>query len=87
MVHLYKEVRLHVNYFQPSFKLLDKQRDGAKVIKRYSPPATPCDQVMQDDTIPAWTKEQLSECRAGLDPVALLRALSPNPPMDGARIA
>ena len=42
MVHLYQAVRLLVNYFQPSFKLLEKIRDGAKVIKRYSPPATPC---------------------------------------------
>ena len=36
MVHLYKAVRLHVNYFQPSFKLLEKIRDGARVIKRYT---------------------------------------------------
>ena len=36
MVHLYKAVRLHVNYFQPSFKLLEKVRDGARVIKRYT---------------------------------------------------
>ena len=42
MVHLYQAVRLLVNYFQPLFKLLEKIRDGAKVIKRYSPPATPC---------------------------------------------
>ncbi len=75
MVHLYKAVRLHVNYFQRSFKLLEKQCDGAKVIKRYSPPTTPCDRVMQDGTIPAWTKEQLSEYRAGLDPVARLRSI------------
>ena len=26
MVHLYQAVRLHVNYFQPSFKLLEKIR-------------------------------------------------------------
>ena len=65
MVHLYKAVRLHVNYFQPSFKLLEKIRDGARVIKRYSPPATPCDRVMQHDeisgkscvnTVPDWIR-------------------------------
>ena len=67
---------MHVNYFQPSFKLLEKLRDGAKVIKRYSPPARPCDRVMQDDTIPAWMKEQVREYRAGLDPVALLRSIT-----------
>ena len=69
MVHLYKAVRLNVNYFQPSFKLLEKIRGGAKAIKRYSPPATPCDRVMQHDEISATVKKQLRECRAGLDPV------------------
>ena len=29
MVHLYKAARLHVNYFQSSFKLQEKIRDGA----------------------------------------------------------
>ena len=75
MVHLYKAVRLYVNYFQPSFKLLEKMRDGAKTIKRYSPPATPCDRLMQDDTVAAQKKEELSEYRARLDPVALLRSI------------
>ena len=72
MVHLYKAVRLHVNYFQPSFKLLEKIRDGARVIKRYSPPATPCDRVMQHENVNARVKDALREYRAGLDPVVLL---------------
>ena len=75
MVHLYEAVRLHVNYFQPSFKLLEKMRDGAKTIKRYSPPAAPCDRLMQDGTITCQKKEGLSEYRSGLDPVALLRSI------------
>lgn len=50
MFHLYQAVRLYVNYFQPSFKLLEKLRDGAKTIKRYSPPATPCDRLMREDS-------------------------------------
>ena len=75
MVHLYKAVRLHVNYFQPSFKLLEKFRDGARVIKRYSPPATPCDRVMRHDETSVVVKNELREYRAGLDPVALLRSI------------
>ena len=75
MVHLYQAVRLHVNYFQPSFKLLEKIRDGARVIKRYSPPATPCDRVMQHDEISARVKKELRQYRAGLDPVALLSSI------------
>ena len=75
MVFLYKAVRLHVNYFQPSFKLLEKIRDGARVIKRYSPLATPCDRVMQYGEISDEVKWGLSEYRTGLDPVALLDSI------------
>ena len=56
MAHLYKAVRLHFNYFQPAFKLLEKIRDGSRVIKRYSPPAISCDRVMQHDEISAEVK-------------------------------
>src|SRR5882724_10244405 len=41
MARLYAASRLHVNFFQPSFKLKEKRREGAKVIKRYHVPATP----------------------------------------------
>ena len=75
MAHLYGAVRLYVNYFQPSFKLVEKTRDGASVVKRYSPPATPCDRLMQHDTVSARLMAKLSEFRAGLDPVALLHTI------------
>ena len=35
MAHLYGAVRLYVNYFQPSFQLLAKSRNGGSVTKRY----------------------------------------------------
>ena len=38
---LYATTRLYVNFFQPSFKLASKRRDGARVSKRYHAPATP----------------------------------------------
>ena len=37
---LYATTRLYVNFFQPSFKLESKRRDGARVSKRYHAPAT-----------------------------------------------
>src|SRR6185295_3261647 len=46
LARLYAALRLYVNFFQPSFKLLNKARDGAKVVKRYHPPATPCDRLL-----------------------------------------
>ena len=37
LAELYRSLRLFVNFFQPSFKLASKSRDGAKVRKRYRP--------------------------------------------------
>jgi hypothetical protein len=73
--HLYGKVRLYVNYFQPSFKLLEKTRDGAKVSKRYARPATPCDRLLGHDAVSAEAKEALREQRAELDPVELLHGI------------
>ena len=50
MAYLYEALRLYVNFFQPSFKLIDKTRDGATTVKRYSLPITPCDRLIQHDT-------------------------------------
>jgi hypothetical protein len=38
---LYEASRLYVNFFQPSFKLKGKEREGAKVRKDYHSPETP----------------------------------------------
>ena len=43
LARLYAAARLHVNLFQPSFKLREKTRVGARVTKRWHPPATPAD--------------------------------------------
>ena len=75
MVQLYQALRLYLNYFQPSFKLLEKNREGSTTVKRYSPPATPCDRLLQHQTATAELKERLTQYRAALDPVALLHAI------------
>ncbi|MGZ6184249.1 MAG: transposase [Vulcanimicrobiaceae bacterium] len=46
MARLYAAARLLVNFFQPSFKLKEKRREGAKIIKRYHPPATPYERAL-----------------------------------------
>ena len=75
MAHLYGAVRRYVNYFQPSFKLVGKTRHGSRVVKRYRPPATPCDRLIQHDAVSVEMKAALSEYRVQLDPVALLHAI------------
>ena len=79
MAHLYGAVRQYVNYFQPSFKLVEKTRHGSRVVKRYSPPATPCDRLIQHDAVSVEMKAALSEYRVQLDPVALLHAVREAP--------
>ena len=70
--HLYHWARLYINYFQPSFKLLSKMRDGARVKKSYDQPATPCERLLRHPSIDEAAKEKLRSQRTQLDPVALL---------------
>ena len=72
LARLYATVRLFVNFFQPSFKLAEKARDGAKVKKRYHPAATPFQRLMADARVAADVKDQARAVHAVLDPVALL---------------
>jgi hypothetical protein len=75
ITRLYGASRLFVNFFQPSFKLASKQRDGAKLTKRYHPPQTPCERLLHSDAIPAAAKSKLREIAAQLDPLKLLEEM------------
>jgi len=73
LAELYASSRLYINFFQPSFKLKAKTRDGARVSKKYHAPATPCDRLLGSAAISESVKSSLREQFAGLDPVRLLR--------------
>src|SRR3954471_23385229 len=73
LAELYRSVRLFVNFFQPSFKLAEKSRDGAVVHKRYHPPATPYQRLLADARVPEEVRARLRAIASGLDPVRLLR--------------
>jgi hypothetical protein len=75
LAELYRSLRLFVNFFQPSFKLAEKLRDGAKVTKRYRPPATPHQRLISDPRTTAATLERVAAIYATLDPVQLLKAI------------
>src|ERR1700720_2856545 len=72
LVRLYAASRLHTNFFQPSFKLKDKRREGAKVIKRYHDPATPYARALAHPKLSMAVKQRLCELYRKLDPVVLL---------------
>jgi hypothetical protein len=61
-----------VNFFQPSFKLKSKQREGAKVTKRYYLPATPYERLLANDRVTGACKKELRRVFQSLDPVDLL---------------
>ena len=75
LAELYRSLRLFVNFFQPSFKLASKSRDGAKVTKRYHPPATPHQRLISEPRTTAATRERVAGLHATLDPVQLLSAI------------
>jgi hypothetical protein len=75
ITRLYGASRLFVNFFQPSFKLAAKERDGAKVAKRYHPPQTPCERLLQAESIPTAAKNRLREISVQLDPLKLLEEM------------
>jgi hypothetical protein len=61
MTRLYTAARLYVNFFQPCFKLKEKRREGAKVIKRYHAPSTPYERALAHPQVAPAVKQQLRE--------------------------
>lgn len=58
---------MHRNQFQPSFKLKEKRRIGARVMKRYHRPVTPLASVLAHTAVGGPSKQRLSltESEAG----------------------
>lgn len=75
MSELYRVLRVYVNFFQPSLKLLSKERNGAKVSKKYDTAKIPHQRVMLVKTVNQEIKDALNEQYERLDPVALLEEL------------
>ena len=70
---LYATARLFVNFFQPSFKLAGKTRDGARVHKRYHAPATPFQRLLADPRTSQEVRDAVKAQFETLDPILLLR--------------
>lgn len=75
LARLYHSMRLYVNFFQPSFKLMAKTRDGARVTKRYHLPLTPFQRVQAHPAVASVAKDALAAQFAQLDPVVLLHEI------------
>lgn len=75
LTELYRALRLYVNCFQPSMKLLCKQREGKKVRYVYDPAKTPLQRLLQSGVVPVQKQQELTEVAQALDPIRLLQQL------------
>lgn len=73
LAELYATLRLYINFFQPSVKLVSKERQGAKVTKRYDKAKTPYQRLIASDKIPQRIKAKLTQQYESLDPLGLLQ--------------
>lgn len=64
-----------VNYFQPSLKLVAKQRDGKKVHHIYDVAKTLLQRVLLSEGVPPKKQQELNEMARALDPLWLFQQL------------
>lgn len=69
-------LRSLVNYFEPSMKLVAKERDGGHVKKRYDVPTTPYQRVIDSPHVSQENKDKLAAAYLELNPAALRRRLA-----------
>jgi hypothetical protein len=72
---VYDNLRLWVNFFQPSMKLLRKERRGSKVRKFYAPAKTPYQAVLEASEVPEATKRHQQDLFRSINPIALRQTL------------
>ena len=67
--------QLFHNHFCPSMKLLEKRRDGARIIKRHDAPKTPYQRLLESGTLNAAAQARLTREHERLNPFALKRQI------------
>jgi hypothetical protein len=72
---IYDDLRLYINFFQPSCKLIAKERIDNKTIKRYDPAKTPYQRVLERKDISFETKVRLAHLYVQLNPAELRRRI------------
>lgn len=72
---LYNYLRLYNNYFQPSMKLVKKERIGSKVIKKYDKATTPYQRVLLSTSVSEENKLKLRQEYETLNPAEIKRQI------------
>ena len=70
---VYDWLRLWTNHWQPVLKLVGKEREGAKVRKRYDIAQTPYRRVLASAILPPAAQERLDQVHATYGPTAVWR--------------
>jgi len=73
---LYLYLGYYTNYFQPVVKLIEKTRNGSRVIKKYDAATTPYRRVLGHEDITGNIKEQLKAEYDVLNPAELKRKIA-----------
>ena len=73
---LYKKLRLYINFFQPSMKLIEKKRVGSKVRKKYDSPKTPFERVLESSEVSDVVKKELTKIYESLNPAQLRKEIA-----------
>ena len=73
---LYSHLRLYTNYFQPCMKLIEKEKVGSKVKKKYDEARTPYRRVMESEKVSKEEKEEVKKVYEKLNPAQLKREIS-----------
>jgi len=72
---IYDDLRLYINFFQPSLKLIAKERIGNKTIKRYDTAKTPYQPVLERQDISFKVKAHLAHLYVQLNPAELRKRI------------
>jgi hypothetical protein len=75
LAELYAVLRIYINFFQPSLKLLSKKREGSHVTKRYDQASTPYERLRASPTFNETRQQKLKDQYLKADPVDLLKCL------------
>jgi len=70
---VYDDLRLYINFFQPSFKLIAKERIGNRTRKRYDTAKTPYQRVLERKDVSLEAKAKLMNLYFQLNPAELRR--------------
>jgi len=72
---IYDDLRLYINFFQPSFKLIAKERIGNQTLKRYDTAKTPYQRILERKDISLEAKARLMNLYLHLNPAELRRRI------------